>query len=159
MYRGVACHGVAMVVGRAVRRYWTLLLLLEWSHRTVPSRSHAHRLCQLLSAVIRLQTDARCKMQDVEHLLSTDSAILVLATSHPPLVSLQKLAAILCIDWLWTLDGAQRRAIFWGAVVVWMTVCQLFYSDLFISIKEYMTLIIYLFLASPRAYSSDRLYS
>ena len=102
MYRGVACHGVAMVVGRAVRRYWTLLLLLESSHRTVPSRSHAHQHCQLLSAVIRCR-----QMQDVEHLLSTHCATLLLATSHPPLIFLQKLPAILCIDWLWTVlrDG------------------------------------------------------
>ena len=119
MYRGVACHGVAMVVGRAVRRYWTLLLLLESSHRTVPSRSHAHQHCQLLSAVIRCR-----QMQDVEHLLSTHCATLLLATSHPPLIFLQKLPAILCIDWLWTVLRDQRRDIFWGAAVVWwMTVC------------------------------------
>ena len=159
MYRGVACHGVAMVVGRAVRRYWTLLLLLEWSHRTVPSRSHAHRLCQLLSAVIRLQTDARCKMQDVEHLLSTDSRLCYIGIGNlTPTTRLSAETRRNFMHWL-IRDGAQRRAIFWGAVVVWMTVCQLFYFDLFISIKEYMTLIIYLFLASPRAYSSDRLYS
>ena len=154
MYRGVACHGVAMVVGRAVRRYWTLLLLLEWSHRTVPSRSHAHRLCQLLSAVIRCRQmqDARCGASPLHRLCYIGIGNLT------PTTRLSAETRRNFMHWL-TRDGAQRRAFFLGAVVVWMTVCQLFYFDLFISINEYMTLIIYLFLASPRAYSSDRLYS
>ena len=108
--------------------------------------------CCLLSSGCRQMQDARCGASPLHRLCYIGIGNLT------PTTRLSAETRRNFMHWL-IRDGDQRRAIFWGAVVVWMTVCQLFYFDLFISIKEYMTLIIYLFLASPRAYSSDRLYS